>query len=203
MKTAPFHRLLFAFTLGFLILPLFTVNAQETPSEVVTGTIEKLQKTLENIDLTPEKRSEALNAIVFERLDLERLTDLILKPYKGKDKEEKLEAFRALYWEYMKVVQLGRVEKLRGTKIVVIGDIQSGGGQATVTTKIYFKDGDEMTVPFFLNYTGGAWKVFDIDFGITTFSRFEYASFGGRILRDKGMIGMFEEMRKKMREIQK
>ncbi len=203
MKTPSFYRPFLVFTLGLLALSPFTVNAQETPTEAVTGTIERLQKIVEGTDLTQEKRSETLSAIVFERLDLERLTGLILKPYKGKDKEENLEAFRALYKEYMEVVWLKGVEKLRGTKTMVTKDVRSEDGQATVTAKIYFKDGDDITVSFFLNHTGGTWKVFDIYFGISTFSRLEYASFGDRILRDRGMAGMLEEMRKKMREIQK
>ena len=201
MRIVPYHRIFLVLTFGLLIFPLSVVNAQETPTEAVTGTIERLQKTLEDTGLTSEKRSEIVNGIVFERFDLERLTDLILKPYKGKDKEENLEAFRTLYREYMKVVQLGRVEKLRGTKIAVIDEVRSGEGQATITAKIYFKDGDDMTVSFFLNYIGGTWRVFDIDFGITTFAQFEYASFGKRTLPKKGMLGMFEEMREKMREL--
>lgn len=201
MRLALSYRLFFAFVLGFLIISSPAVNAQEIPSEVVTGTIERLQKTLEDTGLTPEKRVETLHAIVFERLDLERLTDLILKPYQGKDKEEKLEAFRGLYREYMGAVWLKRIEKIRGTRIEVISDVPSGENQAKVKTKIYFKDGDDMKVSFSLNYTGGMWKVFDIDFGLL-FSGLEHADFK-RKLRDGGMEGLFTFLREKMRENQK
>lgn len=185
------------FSLFTLVFPPGT-RAEESPSGVVLGTIAKLQETLGNTKLSPKERMEILHAVVFKHLDVDRLTDRILQPYKGKDKEENLETFRALYREYIDIVYLRQIEKLRGKKVVIASSVQSGEKDATVKAKIYLKDDDDMTVSFFLNVKDGNWKIYDIDFGIGWFSKSEFYSLGQRILREGGMEEMFTVMREKI-----
>lgn len=175
-------------------------QAQESPREVVVGAIEKIQSTLNDRGLSSDERVALLDKKITELVDFETLSRLILARYTGQDKVEKFDDFVSLYGVFFGAILVRQLEEIREARFEVLEETLNGQ-RAEVRVNIYRKNNDIDRVKLLLILKSNGWKLYEIDFGLTTLSRFQYADFQ-RKLRDGNMEGLFSLLMEKIRESQ-
>ena len=205
-------RILLLILFILLILALGKSRSAEVPSPMakVKETLEKLKQTVSDPSLKGDSKKETRHArireLLLERMDFAEMGKRALgaswRKISDSEKAEYLELFAKLVEVQNRRNVFERVEFIESAKIIFLKEIVEPNGEfASVDLKIPSSP-EDLSVVFKLHLVSGHWKAYDIVIdGISMVS--SWRSQFNRILSKKSFADLLEQLREKIKELDK
>lgn len=182
-------------------------NARANDRAGATEVVEHFQNgllytLLHQSEMTYETRIQALEALIAETFDVERVARKVIGGERFHQLSEyEQRRYQKLFTRYVVASQSRSLSTLEGKQFVPLG--RRYGPNGTVVVDVSFREnGRELTtVAYVLLPTGKGWRIVDviIDGGVSelTLRRSEFAS----VVRDKGVDGLMHALDEKIVEL--
>lgn len=162
-ETSSKRRWAFLVALVYLFFPV--VVAADTPTEVIRSTADGVLGVLKDPALKPpDKRSERrekIRELIYPKFDFLEMAKRSLGPHWKQQNPEERQEFVKLFTDLLETSYADKLDSYEGEKVVYTKE-NTDKNFAEVGTKIVTKKGEEFSVNYRLQNTGGDWKVYDV-----------------------------------------
>ena len=133
------------------------------PRDIVQEMTDAALKVLDDRNADTETKRHKLEDIVYDRLDWDTITKLVLARNLTKFTPEQKDEFTRLFKEHLSLTYGRSIESYNNDKVTITGDHQESDGDWTVKSKILRSGGaDDVMVDYRLRKVGDGWKIIDI-----------------------------------------
>jgi phospholipid transport system substrate-binding protein len=170
-----------------------------TATEQLKSAIDRVLATIDNPALKGDEKvvehRVAVHTIAYEILDFREVARRSLGRYWQPLSEAQHTEFVGLFGDLLERSYISKIELYDGEQIMYSGE-RVAGDLATVSTKIFIKNGTEVPVDYRLFKRGDRWMIYDISIeGISLVSN--YRTQFNRIIQTDGYNSLIEKMKSK------
>lgn len=148
--------------LAVLAIPV-TLAAAETPREVVESTASAVLRVLRNDDLSTEEKRHRIEEIVYDSVDFDTLSKLVLARNWRRLSTQQRDEFEREFKKHLSATYGKNIDDYRNEEVAIVGEREEKRGDRTVQTKVVGAAGSE---EFFINYRlrqkDGRWRIIDV-----------------------------------------
>ncbi len=154
------------FITALLVWALIPVRANASaPTDQVRATADKVLAILRDPNLKGEskkqERRSQLREVISARFDFNEMAKRSLGPTWGRVKPEQQSEFVKLFTDLLEGTYADKMESYNGEKILYTRE-REDGDNAQVDSKVATKKGEEFSINYKLQSSGGDWKVYDV-----------------------------------------
>ena len=190
--------------LAFLALPLLTLVAlavpagavENGPTTVVEQTTSGVVGVLAQQDLPIDEKRRRIEQIVYESIDFDTLSKLVLARNWSRLTPEQQVQFTEEFKKHLSLTYARNIEGYKNEKVQVVGDREEARGDWTVKTRIVRQSAEPIEVDYRMRQTAGTWKIIDVIIeGVSLVSNFR-SQFQG-IVANEGPARLLDLLKEK------
>jgi phospholipid transport system substrate-binding protein len=146
---------------GFL-LAASGVPPGASPRELVRSLTDAVIAVLRDPNLDARQKRSRIEEIVFDHVDFETMSRLVLaQHWRGLDEAHR-RAFVEEFRRHLSVTYGKNVESYQNETVTITGDREEARGDWTVQTRIVRNGPNDILVDYRLRRIGGEWKIIDV-----------------------------------------
>lgn len=183
---------------AILWLPLGSVAADDSPSQVIDALAGQVLATLRDKSLSSEQRRSNIEETVYRHIDFETLSRLVMARNWRKLSDAQKDEFMASFKKHLSATYGENIDNYRNEKVEVLSERKEKKGDVTVKSKIVRGGSEAILVDYRLRRKDSAWRIIDVVIeGVSLVANFrsqfqEIISDGGverllKLLRDKNL----------------
>ena len=134
----------------------------ESPRAVIAATTSAVLAVLSDKDLSTDVKRSRVEEIVYERVDFDALSRLVLARGWNQLSEEQRGEFQREFKQNISATYGRGIDGYKNEQVTIIEDRQEARGDWTVRTKIVSHGPDDISVDYRLRETNGTWKIIDV-----------------------------------------
>lgn len=137
-------------------------SAAETPREVVDRTANEVLTILRNKELPSPQKRDQIEAIVYEQVDFDTLSRLVLARNWSRLTPEQQEAFRVEFKRHLSVTYGNNIDSYKNERLEITGERKETRGDWIVHSKVVRGGPDDIKVDYRLRQRDGVWRIIDV-----------------------------------------
>jgi phospholipid transport system substrate-binding protein len=176
----------------------FAQEAEETPLQVVTKTVDGVIAALANAELNQDSKKRKVKSIIGRHFDFAAMSNRVLATNWSKATKPQRNRFIGLFRELLSNTYWRKISGYTNEKVEYLGERMRSQKLATVNTVIK-TDTVDIPVDYKLYLKGGTWMAYDVVIEQVSLVRNYRASFQD-IVRDVGIDGLLSQLETKVAE---
>jgi phospholipid transport system substrate-binding protein len=145
-----------------LLIVSARVFAAEEPREVVQATSDAVLGVLRKGSLSSEEKRRKIEDIVYERVDFETMSRLVLARNWRRLSAQQQDEFVREFKKHLSITYGNNVDNYKNESVQILAERKEPRGDRTVQTKIVRGGPDDFLVDYRLREKDGTWKIIDV-----------------------------------------